>query len=109
MRHQGIYLYLERVEAKAMLVGLGGERIDGCIVWADASLGAPASARLLRLVWRYRRTHALALPPPHALQQPDACGAYVTNIDVLLLSHLPYSLLPRAIMLATLRFIQGRH
>ena len=64
-----------------MLVGFGGKGIDGGVVRSDASLGAPAPARLVGLVGRSRRTHTLALPPTHALQQPDACGAHVASDD----------------------------
>lgn len=71
---------LERVKAEAVLVCSGGEGVDGCVLWAHSGLGAPPSARLLRLVGRSCWTHALALSPSHALQQPDACGAHVNAV-----------------------------
>ncbi len=57
-----------------MRVSLRGESIDGRVIWADSCLWAPSPALLLWLVCCCCWTHTLPLPPPHALQQPDACS-----------------------------------
>lgn len=76
-----------------MGVCLGRQGIDGDILGPNASLLAPAA--VAPAVWRSLAwTHALALPPAHGLQQPDACAFASTPVRLSVQNIMPVQSVP---------------